>query len=564
MNVMLKSYFNNFIDSNNLDEYSDNDNFERFCNYYLINQYYPQDFDLDSCSIGGGDDSGIDGLCIIIDDICVRNLDDLKKLYASTKKIDVKFIFNQSKNSEKFELGGILKFISGVRHFFNDDNIYKNDELKNNFDIKNEIYKNIIKFKRPTIIINYATTGKLINPDEYDDRIKTTINDLDELNVGDIELNFIDSKKIEQIYNEVENKVEKQIDFRASLTLPKIKDVRQSHILSVPIKEFVKLITNDSGSILKNLFLDNVRDFQGNNSVNEGIKKTITSETQEALPMFNNGITIIAKHLEIINQRIVLTDFQIVNGCQTSHVIWENTDKLRDETNIIVKVIETTSSELSESIIKATNKQTEVKDEAFESLSEFHKGLESYFNAYATKRSQPIYYERRSKQYQSDSTKKANQIINLSKLTRASVACLLSQPQSTHRYYGELLNSNRDKIFKKEESNFNKYYLASSISNRVDIFLRRKEFSKSKGMKYQISMIIYKLFDGKKIKTEKSYEIIDSDQKFKAILRKSISFLNKLIESEAAVSHYQLPRTKDFTTKIIESINDLMEVEFDF
>lgn len=357
MNVMLKSYFNNFIDSNELGENSDDENFEKFCNYYLINQYYPQDFDLDSCSIGGGDDSGIDGICIIIDDICVRSIDDLKNLYASSKKLDVKFIFNQSKNSEKFELGGVLKFATGIRLFFNDGNEYKSHDLKNYYEIKENIYKNIIKFKRPDIIINYATTGRWNDDREIDGRVGTIINDLDKLNVGEVELKFIDSKKLEQIYNEVENKVEKQIDFRASLTLPQIKNVRQSHILSVPINEFVKLITNDSGSILKNLFLDNVRDFQGNNSVNDGIKKTITSSSQEALPMFNNGITIIAKHLEIINQKIVLTDFQIVNGCQTSHVIWENRDKLRDGTNIIVKVIETTSSELSESIIKATNKQ---------------------------------------------------------------------------------------------------------------------------------------------------------------------------------------------------------------
>ncbi|MBQ0266576.1 AIPR family protein, partial [Providencia rettgeri] len=394
--------------------------------------------------------------------------------------------------------------------------------------------------------------------------ISTIINDLDDINIGIIKLNFIDSKKLEKIYNEVENKVEKQIDFRASLTLPQIKDVRQSHILSVPIKEFVKLITNDSGSILKNLFLDNVRDFQGNNSVNDGIKKTITSESQEALPMFNNGITIIAKHLEIINQRIVLTDFQIVNGCQTSHVIWENRDELRDDTNIIVKVIETTSSELSESIIKATNKQTEVKDEAFESLSYFHKNLENYFNAYAPKRSQPIYYERRSKQYQSDGTKKPSQIINLSKLTRASVACLLSQPQSTHRYYGELLDSNRDKIFKNEDENYNKYYLASSISNRVDAFLRRKEFSKNRIMKDQVSMIIFKLFDAKKIKTERAYDIIDSDEKFKPLLKHAISFLNKLMKNEGSVSYIQLSRTKDFTTKVTDSISIFLDKKFDF
>ncbi|WP_324700707.1 AIPR family protein [Pantoea agglomerans] len=555
MNVMLKSYFENFISNNQLEESDIDENFEKFCNYYLINQHYPQDFDLDSCSIGGGDDSGIDGICIIADDICIHTKEDIRSLYNSPRKIEVKFIFNQIKNSEKFDLGGVLKFLTGVRGFFKDTNEYKNEDLKNFFEIKNDIYKNAIKFKRPEIILNYSTTGKWKEPEEIINPIKIHENDLIELNIGNITINFVDSKKIESIHDEVENKVEKQIDFRASLTLPKINDVRQSHILSVPIKEYLKLITSETGNILKNLFLDNVRDFQGNNSVNEGIKGTITSDSQEALPMFNNGITIIAKHLEIINQRIVLTDFQIVNGCQTSHVIWENKEELRDNTDIIVKVIETTSSELSESIIKATNKQTEVKDEAFESLSDFHKGLENYFNAYSKERALPIFYERRSKQYQGDHTKRPHQIINLSKLTRASVACILAQPQSTHRYYGELLSSNRDKIFKKDDSNYNKYYLATSISNKVDTFLRKKDFVRFKPMKYQLALIIYKMFEVKKIKNEKAYQLIDSSKEFRSLLSSAIEHLTKLSPKDKSLTH--LSRTKDFTTLLTESMDSL-------
>ncbi|MDT3413065.1 AIPR family protein [Kosakonia cowanii] len=559
MNIMLQSYFDNFIESNQLNENTKDENFEKFCNYYLINQCYPQDFDLDLCSVGGGDDSGLDGVCIIADDICIHSKEDLKNLYNSPRKIEVKFLFNQVKNSDKFDLGGILKFLTGVSAFFKNKNEYTNEELSNFCEIKDDIYKNIIKFKRPEIILNYATTGKWEEPEEIKKSAAMLVSNLNELNIGDIKVNYIDSKKLELIHNEVENKVEKQIDFRTHLTLPSIKDVRQSHILSVPIKEFVKLITNDNGNILKNLFLDNVRDFQGNNSVNEGIRKTLTSESQEALPMFNNGITIIAKHLEIINQRIVLTDFQIVNGCQTSHVIWESKNELNSNTDIIVKVIETTSSELSESIIKATNKQTEVKDEAFESLSDFHKGLENYFNAYAKKRTTPIFYERRSKQYQGDHTKKPHQIINLSKLTRASVACILSQPQSTHRYYGELLDSNRDKIFRNKDSNYNKYYLATSISCKVDTFLRRKEFSKYKSMKYQLSMMIYKLFEAKRVSVEKAYQAIDSDRDFKHILTMTISFFNGLSREGKSYSH--LSRTKDFTALIVDSIEGLTQKE---
>ena len=51
-------------------------------------------------------------------------------------------------------------------------------------------------------------------------------------------------------------------------------------------------------------------------------------------------------------------------------------------------------------IIQGTNRQTEVKLEAFESLTPFQKKLEEFYLAMARDRPEPLYYERRSKQYE--------------------------------------------------------------------------------------------------------------------------------------------------------------------
>jgi hypothetical protein len=53
--------------------------------------------------------------------------------------------------------------------------------------------------------------------------------------------------------------------------------------------------------------------------------------------------------------------------------------------------------DITNMVIKATNRQTEVKVEAFESLQPFHKQLEDFYNTF--KDIKPLYYERRSKQY---------------------------------------------------------------------------------------------------------------------------------------------------------------------
>ncbi|EGZ43096.1 AIPR family protein, partial [Neisseria wadsworthii] len=178
-------------------------------------------------------------------------------------------------------------------------------------------------------------------------------------------------------------------------------------------------------------------------------------------------------------------DFQIVNGCQSAHIFFKNKDIINSNTNIIVKIIETTKQSLINKIIKATNKQTLVTDEAFESLSNFHRDLEEYYYAKSKTITNPIFYERRSKQYDDNPDIKATQIVTLAGQIQAYVATVLAQPHSTHRYYGELLNSNREKLF--SGSKYENYYISSLILNRLDsLFRTRKIHNKYKKFRFQI------------------------------------------------------------------------------
>lgn len=139
-------------------------------------------------------------------------------------------------------------------------------------------------------------------------------------------------------------------------------------------------------------------------------------------------------------------NFQIVNGCQTSHILFEKQDIINDETKIVLKIIQTSALGVMNKIIEATNSQTEVKDEAFESLKEFHRHLQEFYKANEAKVKFPLYYERRSKEYRNDPQIKSYQIINLSKQIKAYVSTELRQPHSTHRYFGELLRSNYKEV----------------------------------------------------------------------------------------------------------------------
>lgn len=157
----------------------------------------------------------------------------------------------------------------------------------------------------------------------------------------------------------------------------------------------------------KSLFYDNVRDFQGFNAVNIDIQKTLTDlSTNNRFGLLNNGITIVTKSINKVGSMFNIKDFQIVNGCQTSHVIHLNRNNIPniDQIFIPIKLIVTDDVEVTNDIIKATNWQTEVKKEAFESLYPFHKKLEEFYLNYDKERDRRIYYERRSKQYDNQLT----------------------------------------------------------------------------------------------------------------------------------------------------------------
>lgn len=113
------------------------------------------------------------------------------------------------------------------------------------------------------------------------------------------------------------------------------------------------------------LFDQNVRLFLGvrKGTVNAGIKDTL-EDTQERgnFWAYNNGITIVARGVESddTNAHLDLTDFSIVNGCQTTVSIAESSDTAAKEVSVVARVIAAEDPDLIEKIIRFTNSQTPI------------------------------------------------------------------------------------------------------------------------------------------------------------------------------------------------------------
>lgn len=341
-------------------------------------------------------------------------------------------------------------------------------------------------------------------------------------------------------------------------------NIDEAYIGIVKCKEFIKLITNDDGAILSNLFEDNVRYFQGHNVINAEIQATLRNpEKQEEFSILNNGVTIVAKEMRRMGNSFTLSGFQVINGCQTSFVLYENRAKLTDQSCIVLKIISTSDKNITDSIVKTTNRQTPVLNEAFETLRDFHKRLELAYESYDKK--DRLYYERRSKQYDSSEINK-NKIISFPFQTSAYVAVFLGEPHSTHRYYGELLKAYSKRIYNDNDV-LEQYCMASMYVYAVDSYLKHSgQYSIYKKYKYHIALILRYFANANPLPETSSkamkkycellYMKISDEHWAHDNIQRACFIIDGIIKKGQVTSKdgNDITRTREFTNKILERI----------
>jgi AIPR protein len=220
---------------------------------------------------------------------------------------------------------------------------------------------------------------------------------------------------------------------------------------------------------MQSLFYDNVRDFQDYNEVNKEIRATLQSEGKDRFAVMNNGVTLVAKSLQAVGNRFIVEDYQIVNGCQTSHVLYDNEGLVGDQVYVPLKVIVTADEEITNSIITAANRQTQVKRDQLFALSDVQKKLEDYFESYRDK--QRLYYERRSKQYAHVNGVEKVRIVTAPQQIRAFASMFLDEPHRASRYYSELLSLVGDRIF-GHQHRLEPYYTSAYALYKLEFLFR--------------------------------------------------------------------------------------------
>ena len=189
---IINARFKQFRIKNELENAVDGIAFEKFVNYTIFTLHQPDAFSVDSelldfVSVGGSADMGIDGIAIKVNDILVKSkqdVDDIIKI-NSKKRINVEFLFVQSKYKNNYDKGELNNFVDGVRDFLSENhNFPMNDDVKAHLLLKEYLLSDNLSIMwetNPKVTLYYVTMGRWKEPEDLIGIQKQFLKDIENL-----------------------------------------------------------------------------------------------------------------------------------------------------------------------------------------------------------------------------------------------------------------------------------------------------------------------------------------------------------------------------------------------
>lgn len=555
---------NDFCDSHGING-DDSLKFEHFINYIITDKYCFERFSVEDINIGDGGTVGIDGFAIIINGNFVSSKENLLDILESHKNPEAKVIFIQTKTSQKLDVKEIGNFGWAVTDFISESpTINWSSSVVDKIELFGELIRNSSKLKdKPSCHLFFVTAANKVDNELRDAKKKSIITDILNENVfkENIEFEFLGANEVQKEYKKIGKKYKRKFDFPNKAILPAVGDlIPKSYLGVIPAKTLIDIITDESGDIISEIFYDNVRDYQGINKVNSEISNTLKSENRNMFFAMNNGVTIISEEIHDSRDSVEIEGYQIINGCQTSNVIYENRDILTNDVYVPIRLISTSNEDVMSKIIRATNRQTEVKEQDLIAFTDFQKSLEDYY--YSINLPHKLYYERRAKQFDKTSVEK-KRIIDKTIQIKAFSSYFFERPDMATRYFGALFSEFESQLFKKGHS-FGSYYMVSYLLFIIEDCIRTGHIDKKYGkVKYFILMmlkyefrLILKIdseprFDSKKFDESYCDKVLHyayDYEKIKNLIKKVVLHVDSL---GLNISHSDIGKSKELREKCL-------------
>ncbi|WP_437567869.1 AIPR family protein [Sorangium sp. So ce542] len=572
MHRVLEAHVRDFARGQGLPEEVTPDVFERFTNFVCLSRFYSGRVDLDAVTTSTGE-VGIDGVALLLDEELVVSADEVTAVLERRKRnVEARFIFTQSKTSDGFDLADVLKFGSAVRDFFTSDAGYHKDNiLQSAWSMQQKLVENIGKLAngRPTCDMFFATSGIWRQEQAISagiTQIKTSL--MDSGYVQSADFVPLDREALIRQWTDIRRPVEATFEVAQYMPIPAIKGAKEAYLAIVPAKLFVQtVLSEDSGRLRSYVFEQNVRAFLGeDNAVNSKIRSTLADSSQhDRFAILNNGLTIIAPEVRVGPNVIHIKSFQIVNGCQTSHVLYNNLALLSEKVFIPVKVISVEDEGVIAQIVEATNSQSEIDRSQFLSIRPAVRKIEQYFQTIGDEADDKrLYFERRERQF-ADSTIADVRIFDIQSLARCLAAMFLDRPDLSARYPSQIFTELKTGIYQESHHEI-AYYTAAMAAYRMTLLFNNKHIPAEVRdrkwhllmvLKYQIAGAKQPALNSKKMEgyCAKILDVVSQGGKNSA---PAFSEAAKLIQSMGKVTEDQLKR-RPYLTEIKKKLRVLGE-----
>jgi hypothetical protein len=366
---------------------------------YLAFEQILKDYDLSkdeiiSGSVDGRNDGGIDGFFIIVNG---HILIDPESFSWPRTGAQLEVWIITCKHHDTFKQAPLDNLAASLSELFdfgldNEKLIgdYSEGILRCRENLKFAYRKLSSKMNTFSVNFSYASRGDTEKLGESINSRAEQIKAITRESFGNVNVffNFHGSTELVELHRKMPN-------FSLELPVSELLSSGERYILLANLKDYYSFIT-DEGKLRRYLFDSNVRDYMGLNRVNEDIKATLENENSPDFWWLNNGVTILATSASLIGKTIQLQDIQIVNGLQTTESIYRyfksdyNDSKNR---SVLIKVIVSQDENVRDSIIRATNNQTDVEMSSLHATDKIQRDIEDILVR------NEFYYERRKNYY---------------------------------------------------------------------------------------------------------------------------------------------------------------------
>lgn len=556
-NPILNAWFNEYMKENELECDNCLDIERRYINYIYFSQVQPDRLDRDFDLLNQIYDEVPEGLGLIGIAITMNG-------QLLSTKTDIDDIL-QKDGQGKFEV-----YILAYKEKFSADELINEIYYKrqDRYDFSEIIYY----FQTQKIVAKWEELPNINIIFVAEENAETQSKKSKEYTVS---IQQINEDKLYAIAKANRGEYPATLEYKDSIVFEKLEDAGQVYVVLCNADSLVGMLTNDDGLIRANIFDDNVRDYQGDTDVNQEMEATLSANPVNFV-LFNNGITIVCDKLEPKSKELIIKNPQIVNGCQTCNSLYRVKRRGEDlsQVQVIVKVIEATKPEVTQGIVKGTNRQNIVYEEAFETIRRYHKELEDFFNIMQTKGFCKVYYERRSKQYARDNTIKPYQKVSFRVLIQSMVAMYMNHVENSHRHESKLISDYKNKLFVDGQSYY-PYYVAALLASNLE-YIMKQDYSLNdmKPYKMHLLFLIQELSMGPapdindKDKVEeyckKLLKVLSSTEYKTVVLRAAVRFrqiINQWVATKGSGYRYAIKDNAEFKDFMLKELRGSIVAE---